>query len=76
MGVTSVTSTFPSFFSQLHREPFFHRAWGVATVFAFAALFDELESDWAAAILGDMPTVSQCAHGLTMNCRVVYAAES
>jgi len=48
----------------------------VATVFAFAALFDELESDWAAAILGDMPTVSQCAHGLTMNCRVVYAAES
>ena len=45
-------------------------------MFACAALFDELECDWAAAILCEMPTVSQCADGLTMNCRVVYAAES
>ena len=45
-------------------------------MFAFAALLDELESDWAAAIPGDMAKVRQYEHGLTMNCRVVYAAES
>jgi hypothetical protein len=31
----------------------------VATVFAFAALLDELESNWASAILGDMAKVRQ-----------------
>ena len=74
--MTSVTSTSPSLFSQSHREPFFHKAWGVATVFAFAAPLDELESDWAAAILGDMAKVRQYEHGLTMNFRAVCAAES
>ena len=72
----SVTSTSPSSFSESHRAPFFHRAWGVATVFAFAAMLDALESDWASAILGDMAKVKQYDHGFTMNCRVVYAAES
>ena len=40
------------------------------------AMLDELESDWASAILGDMAKVRQYEHGFTMNCRVVYAAES
>ena len=40
------------------------------------AMLDELESDWASAILGDMAQVRQYEHGFTMNCRVVYAAES
>ena len=72
----SVTSTSPSFFSQSHREPFFHRAWAAATGSAFAALPDELETDWASAIMGDMAKVRQYEHGFTMNCRVVYATES
>ena len=45
-------------------------------MFTFAALLDKLESDWASAILGDMAKVRQYDHGFTMNCRVVYAAES
>ena len=40
------------------------------------AMLDELESDWASAILGDMAKVRRYEHGFTMNCRVVYAAES
>ena len=40
------------------------------------AMLDELESDWASAILDDMAQVRQYEHGFTMNCRVVYAAES
>ena len=40
------------------------------------AMLDELESDWASVILGDMAKVRQYEHGFTMNCRVVYAAES
>ena len=40
------------------------------------AMLDELESDWASAILGDMAKVRQYEHGFTMNCRAVYAAES
>ncbi len=40
------------------------------------AMLDELASDWASAILGDMAKVRQYEHGFTMNCRVVYAAES
>jgi len=40
------------------------------------AMLDELESDRASAILGGMAKVRQCEHGYTMNCRVVYAAES
>ena len=40
------------------------------------AMLDELESDWASAILGDMAKVRNYEHGFTMNCRVVYAAES
>ena len=69
--VTSVISTSRSLYSRSHRELFFHRAW-----FAFAALLDDLESDWAVAILGDMAKARQYQHGFTMNCRVVYAAES
>ena len=45
-------------------------------MFASAALHDELESEWASAILGDMAKVRQHEHGFTMNCRVVSAAES
>ena len=40
------------------------------------AMIDELESDWASAILGDMAKVRQYEHGFTMNCSVVSAAES
>ena len=40
------------------------------------AMLDALESDWASAILGDMAKVRRYEHGFTMNCRVVYAAES
>ena len=40
------------------------------------AMLDELETDWASAIMGDMAKVRQYEHGFTMNCRVVYAAES
>ena len=74
--VTSVTSTPHSLCSQSHRELSFHKAWGVETVFALAALLDELESDWAAAILGDITKVRQYEHGFTMNCRVACATES
>ena len=45
-------------------------------MFAFVTLLDELESDWAAAILGDMAKVQPYEHGFTMNCRTVSAAES
>ena len=38
------------------------------------AMLDALESDWAAAILGDMAKIRHYEHGFTMNCRVVYAA--
>ena len=40
------------------------------------AMLNELESDWTSAILGDMAKVKQYEHGFTMNCRVIYAAES
>ena len=40
------------------------------------AMLDALESDWASTILGDMAKVRNYEHGFTMNCRVVYAAES
>ena len=40
------------------------------------AMLDELESDWASAILGDMATIRQYEHGFTIYCRVVSAAES
>ena len=36
----------------------------------------ELDSDWASAIFGDMAEVRQYEHGFTMNCRVVYTAQS
>ena len=40
------------------------------------AMLDELESDRVSAILGYMAKVRQYEHGFTMNCRVVYAAQS
>ena len=40
------------------------------------AMLDELETDWASAIMSDMAKVRQYEHGFTMNCRVVYVAES
>ena len=40
------------------------------------AMLDALASDWASAMLGDMAKVRNYEHGFTMNCRVVYAAES
>ena len=40
------------------------------------AMLDELEEEWAATILGDMAKIRRYDHGFTMNCEVVYAAES
>jgi len=40
------------------------------------AMLDAPESDGASAILGDMAKVRRYEQGFTMNCRVVYAAES
>jgi len=40
------------------------------------AMLDELEEEWAATILGDMASIRRYDHGFTMNCEVVYAAES
>jgi hypothetical protein len=40
------------------------------------AMLDELEQPWAATILGDMAKIRRYEHGFTMNCEVVYAAES
>ena len=40
------------------------------------AMLDELESDWASTILGDMAKVRKYEHGFTMNCRVVSATEN
>ena len=40
------------------------------------AMLDELEQPWAATILDDMAKIRRYDHGFTMNCQVVYAAES